>query len=167
MIPTAAAALAAFGSGCSPKPSTKLIEVRPVDQEIIMVSFKDGEVFYRDDGTGPSAFQGHAFAEGDDELVSYGDGLKVDAAVRPDNWTLRSVDDVEFGPDGVHPVEVFRRAKADNVDHAFNYKLDHTVYLVWPLALKQGKRYTLLIGEETGSDVLEAEFVRDIYTQFA
>jgi hypothetical protein len=142
-----------------------LIEVRPVDQEVIMVFFKDGEVFYRDDGTGPSAFRGHAFAEGDDELVSYGDGLRIDAAVQPASWTLRSEDDADFGPEGLHPVKVYRRAKADNVDHAFNYKLDHTVYLVWPHALKQGKHYTLSIATETGSDVLEAEFERDIFTQ--
>lgn len=164
MIPSAVAAMAAFSSGCSPKPSTKLVEVRPVDQEVVMVCFKDGEVRYRDDGTGPSAYQGHAFADGDDELISYGDGLRTTAAARPSSWTLRSDDDLDFGQEGVHPVQVHRRAKADNVDHAFNYKLDHTVYLVWPHALKQGKRYSLSIGAETGSDTLEVGFVHDIFS---
>ena len=46
--------------------ATHYLDIRVVDQDYLMLHFRDGEVHYRDDGTGPSAFLGHSFAEGDD-----------------------------------------------------------------------------------------------------
>ena len=48
--------------------ATKFLKLSVVDKDYLMVHFRDGEVRYRDDGTGPSAFLGHTFVEGDDTL---------------------------------------------------------------------------------------------------
>ena len=38
--------------------ATRLIGVKTIDKDYIMVHFRDGEVRYRDDATGPSAYLG-------------------------------------------------------------------------------------------------------------
>jgi len=38
-----------------PLGATRLVEIRPVDEQVLMVHFRDGEILYRDDGSGPSA----------------------------------------------------------------------------------------------------------------
>lgn len=149
----------------TPLIASQLVEARAVDEEILMVFFKDGEVFYRDDGTGPSAFEGHDFAEGDDRLVAYGDPLNVEAAQSPQSWTLTSADDDQYGSTGKSPVEVYRKAKANNVDHSWNYKLDHTVFLKLPHKLQQGASYTLKIDPATGTDRTTTDLTFDIFTQ--
>ena len=35
--------------------ATKFLELKVIDKDYLMVHFRDGEVRYRDDGTGPSA----------------------------------------------------------------------------------------------------------------
>lgn len=52
--------------------ATKFIELKIIDKDYLMLHFRDGEVRYRDDGTGPSAYLGHSFAEGDDTLIVFG-----------------------------------------------------------------------------------------------
>lgn len=61
--------------------ATRLVEMKVVDKDFLMLLFRDGEVFYRDDGTGPSAFRGHAWAEGDDTLKVYGAELDTQIAM--------------------------------------------------------------------------------------
>ena len=48
--------------------ATKFLDLRVIDKDYLMVHFRDGEVRYRDSGTGPSAYLGHTFVEGDDTL---------------------------------------------------------------------------------------------------
>ena len=77
--------------------ATHYLDIRVVDQDYLMLHFRDGEVHYRDDGTGPSAFLGHSFAEGDDTLLVFHPRLDVEAAARVADWTVRSADDRAFG----------------------------------------------------------------------
>ena len=53
-----------------PAAATKVLGLKVIDKNYLMVHFRDGEVHYRDDGTGPSAYLGHSFAEGG-SLVAY------------------------------------------------------------------------------------------------
>lgn len=92
---------------------SKLMEVRPVDQDYLMLYFKDGETIFRDDGKGESAFWGHKFVEGDDFLVSYGEELNVDAVAEVANWTIRSPDDDAYGMQGLRPEVVYRKSKGE------------------------------------------------------
>ena len=73
--------------------ATKLIGVKTIDKDYIMVHFRDGEVRYRDNGTGPSAYLGHTFVEGDDTLVVFGQRLDPEAAAKAKDWTITSKDD--------------------------------------------------------------------------
>ena len=48
-----AAAMLAVPANCL---ATKLLGVKVIDKDYLMVHFRDGEVHYRDSGTGPSAY---------------------------------------------------------------------------------------------------------------
>ena len=58
-----------------PSSATKVLGLKVIDSHYLMVHFRDGEVHYRDDGTGSSAYLGHSFAEGDDTLLLFGERL--------------------------------------------------------------------------------------------
>ena len=73
--------------------ATKFLELKVVDKEYLMVHFRDGEVHYRDDATGPSAYLGHSFAEGDDTLLVFAPRLNPEAAVKAGDWIISSRDD--------------------------------------------------------------------------
>ena len=85
--------------------ATKYLGTKVVDKDYIMVHFRDGEVRYRDDGTGPSAYKGHSFAPGDDTLKVFGPRFDV-KAVDISQWTISSSDDKSFGT--VKPLAVYR-----------------------------------------------------------
>jgi hypothetical protein len=135
-----------------PLAASKLVEVRPVDEQVLMVYFKDGEVLYRDDGTGPSAYDGHAYVPGDDELVAYGEELDTGVASNTGSWHLVSDSGLRYGPEGRRPVAVHRNAKVTNADHDWSFKLDHWIFLRLPEPLEPGADYTLRVDPATGSD---------------
>ena len=54
-----------------PLQATKLIGIKVLDKDYIVLQFRDGEVRYRDTGKGRSAFLGHTFVDGDDTLKTF------------------------------------------------------------------------------------------------
>jgi len=70
------AALTALGA---PSRGAKLVDVRTVDDEHVMVHVLDGEVRYKDDGRGPGAMMGHESAGGD-VVVRYDPPMDIEAA---------------------------------------------------------------------------------------
>ncbi|HKJ78091.1 MAG TPA: glycoside hydrolase family 9 protein, partial [Prolixibacteraceae bacterium] len=141
--------------------ATKLVELKTVDNQYLLVIFRDGEVFYRDDATGPSAYKGHKFVEGDDTLKVYGNELNTVLAGKTNSWTIFSEDDRNY-QNGVAPVAVHRKSKILNTDAKFNYKLDHWMFLKVPHTLKDGATYTLKISPETETDLNEKVITFDI-----
>lgn len=123
--------------------AAKFIELKVLDKDYLMLLIRDGEIRYRDDGTGPSAYLGHSFAEGDDTLMVFGERLDPVEAAIPSAWTVTSEDDRNFGTQ--HPDNVFRRSKPMNVDHTLNSELDHWLYLKLPKPMRQGCTYTVNI----------------------
>jgi len=77
--------------------ATKLLGVKIIDKDYLIVHFRDGEVRYRDDATGPSAYLGHTFVEGDDTLFVFGQRLDPKAAGKAKDWIITSEDDRSFG----------------------------------------------------------------------
>ena len=145
--------------------ATKLVEVRPLDSTHLMVYFKDGEVIYKDDGTGPSAYKGgHETAEGDDQLVAYGDELNVEAVSKLENWTLVAKDKGAQGGSAMHPIEVFRKSKVNSTDLQWDYKLDHWIFLKFSEPFHQGSDYLLQIDPQTNCDQPEVPFTYDVFT---
>ncbi|MDE6379782.1 MAG: glycosyl hydrolase family 5, partial [Muribaculaceae bacterium] len=142
--------------------ATKYLGAKTLDKDYIMLTFRDGEVRYRDNGTGPSAYLGHSFAEGDDTLKVFGTRLVTERAVNPALWRVTSTDDKEFG--SVNPVAVFRKAKPMNTDHTLTSELDHTLFLKLPKSMRQGCSYTVSIPEGIGSDKEQGDVKFDIFS---
>ena len=142
--------------------ATKFIELRVVDKEYLMVHFRDGEVHYRDDATGPSAYLGHSFAEGDDTLLVFHPRLNVEAAGRAGEWVIRSADDKGFGTQ--HAVEAWRKSKPMNTDNMLTSELDHWIFLRLPQPMRQGCTYTVSFPAGVGADVTSANVCFDIWT---
>ena len=142
--------------------ATKLVELRVVDREYLMLLFRDGEVRYRDDATGASAYLGHTFIEGDDTLKVFLPRLNAAAAGRAGEWTVRSDDDKGFGTQ--HAVEAWRKSKPMHTDHTLTSELDHWVFLRLPRPMRQGCTYTVDIPVGVGADVASADVRFDIWT---
>ena len=137
--------------------ATKLIDVRVLDKDYIVVHFRDGEVRYRDNGTGPSAFLGHTFVEGDDTLKVFGAPLNAAITGIGKNWSITSKDGT------MTPQEVYRCSKPMNTDHTLHSELDHWLYLRLPSPMRQGQTYTVHIPSDSGTDKTEATLTYDIW----
>lgn len=131
--------------------ATKLINISAVDNEHLLLHFRDGEVWYRDNGTGASAYLGHSFALGDDSMRVFGQRLDVANLRTPTLWSVGSVDDEGFGM--VAPARVWLKSKPMNTDSRLTSELDHWVFLKLPKPMKQGKSYNVHINNLLGSDV--------------
>ena len=141
--------------------ATKYLDLRVIDKQYLMVHFRDGEVHYRDDATGPSAYLGHTFVEGDDTLLVFGKRLEADVAQQAAKWRVRSADDKAFGE--VQPLHVWRKSKPMNFDHTLKAELDHWLFLELPKAMKQGCTYTVDIPSDIGADAAMASVTFDVW----
>ena len=141
--------------------ASKLVSIKTIDKDYLLLQFRDGEVHYRDDGTGPSAYLGHSFAEGDDTLFVFGTRFKPEAVMDASLWNISSKDDKSFGTRKAAAVS--RKAKPMNTDHTLTSELDHWVYIRLPKAMKQGCTYSVSIPAGTGADKDEAEVKFDIW----
>lgn len=148
--------------GATGASASKFLGAKTLDKDFIMLEFRDGEIHYRDNGTGPSAYLGHAFAPGDDTLKVFMPRLDSSRISDTSRWTVTSSDDKKFGT--VTPEAVYRRAKPMHTDIQLNSELDHTLYLKLPKSMRQGCTYTIEMPEATGSDVRTAKVKFDINT---
>ena len=142
--------------------ATHFVELKVVDKDYLMVHFRDGEVRYRDDATGPSAYLGHSFAEGDDTLVVFSPRLKVAAARVASSWTVCSEDDKGYGDRPAAAVS--RKCKPMNIDHTLSNELDHWIFLRLSRPMKQGCTYTVVFPANLGGDVESAQVRFDIFS---
>ncbi|MDX2185767.1 MAG: glycoside hydrolase family 9 protein [Opitutaceae bacterium] len=140
--------------------AAKFLDVRPVDDQILMVHLRDGEVLFTDDGKRSSAFTGHDWAPGDDKLVPFGEPLAVMEAQVPGNWTL-----TDAGGKAVTPTVVHRKSKVMNATNEWQYALDHWLFLRLPERLKSGEAYTLEVSAKTHTDKESVDFVYDPTSQ--
>ncbi len=151
--------------------ATKFIHVKVVDKDYIMIYFKDGDVEFKDDASGPYAYHGHHSEASDNWVVQYGSPLDTDMAVTKTNWLIKSSDDSNFGQQGVNPAEIYRKTKMNghaqmnwsNNDYVYKYTYDHFIFLKMPNSMQQGKTYTIEIDKNTNTDVLTHSFKYDIF----
>lgn len=141
--------------------ATKLMGLKVIDKDYLMLHFRDGEVHYRDSGTGKSAYLGHSFAEGDDSLLVFGQRLDCSKVKDASLWSVSSSDDKRFG--SLHPTVVSRKSKPMNTDHTFKSELDHWLFLKMPQSMRQGCTYKVNIPQGIGSDKLEATVRFDVW----
>ncbi|MBR1410251.1 MAG: glycoside hydrolase family 9 protein [Prevotella sp.] len=141
--------------------ATKFIGIKVIDKDYLMLQFRDGEVHYRDNGTGQSAYLGHSFAEGDDTLLVFGERLKAAEAQKAGLWFISSTDDKSFGK--TQPMAVWRKSKPMNTDHTLTSELDHWLFLQMPKSMKQGCTYKVSIPTSIGCDTAEATIRFDVW----
>lgn len=148
---------------CCPELShaTKFLKLSVIDKDYLMLQFRDGEVRYRDDGTGSSAYLGHTFVEGDDTLKVFGRRLNTSIAASAEEWTISSKDDSTFGNQKARMVS--RKSKPMNTDNTLTSELDHWIFLQLPQSMKQGCTYSVTIPSGLNSDIKEAKVKFDIW----
>ena len=144
-----------------PSAATKLLGLKVIDKDYLMVHFRDGEIHYRDSGTGTSAYLGHSFAQGDDTLLVFGERLKVDEAQKASLWKISSTDDKTFS--AAQPMNVWRKSKPMNTDNTLKSELDHWLFLQLPQSMKQGRTYTVTIPKGIGADKETISVCFDIF----
>ena len=143
-----------------PSSATKVLGLKVIDSHYLMVHFRDGEVHYRDDGTGPSAYLGHSFAEGDDTLLVFGERLKAEAQ-KAALWQISSPDDKGFA--STQPLSVWRKSKPMNTDHTLTSECDHWLFLQLPQPMKQGCTYEVSIPQGIGADKEKLSVCFDVW----
>lgn len=149
--------------------AAKVKEVKILDQEYLIVHLMDGEVTFADFGTGESAFQSHGHLAGYCNTIRFGQGLNTEEAAKTNNWVISSADDANYLM-GKSPVTSYRKSKLNGMaelewvdtDFAYDYTLEHFIYLKLPFALQSGKSYTLSISPATNSLDSLANFSFDV-----
>jgi hypothetical protein len=153
--------------------AAKLVEIKVVDKDYLMVRFMDGEILFVDDGLGSTAYTSdHDTAN--NYKVLYGSALNTTHAVTAANWTLKSTEDANYGTTGRNPTNCYRKSKLNGMaemdwnmstnDWNYEYTMEHTIYLKLPYSMVQGKSYTLEINANTNSDVLSRTLAFDIFS---
>jgi len=153
--------------------ASKLVEMKVVDQDYLMLHFKDGEVEFVDDGHGEYAYHGHHSEPENSYVVSYGDKLELANAAEPNNWKIKSEEDSNYGTSGAAPIAVYRKSIINgmsytgwdhvNNDHGFNYTKEHYIYLELPNSMEQGQSYTVEMNGNMNSDTTSQTITFDIF----
>ena len=143
----------------------KLADVRVVDDEHIQVHLLDGEVEWKDTGTGPTAFHGGCDSAGE-VIHKFNPPLDTAAAVKAGNYTLSSAGDRNYQA-GSNPTAAFRKSKVSGTDRDWpncNCTIEHTIYLALPKKMQQGAKYTLKIAGGVNSDTAAKDFTFDVFS---
>jgi hypothetical protein len=151
--------------------ATKLAEVKVVDKEYLMIHFKDGEVFFRDQGKGSTAFGVHGHDSKNNYTILYGSALDTLLSRLPASWTLSSGNDPAYQGNGRNPLACYRKSKLNGMaemdwmgtDYKYEITREHFIYLHLPEGLKQGLQYSLNLSAGLGSDRLRVDFKYDIF----
>ena len=152
--------------------ATRLKSVQITDKETILLTFIDGDVFFRDDAKGSSAYQTHNDAS-ENSTVWYGNPMNVAAAASTANWRIRSNDDAAYGTAGLSPQACYRKSKiyamgqyswnSSISDYHYDTPMQHQIYLKLPVPLKQKVTYTIVISSSTETDKISVNFTYDIH----
>lgn len=139
--------------------AAKLIEVRVLDKDYLVVHLSDGDVIHHEDGKG-------------EEIARYSPELDTSAAVQSSSWTITSSQDSNYGGSGQNPLNCYRKKKLSGHaqmawsgnDFLYEYTYDHWIFLQLPSALQQDATYSLAIDPAVNSDSASASITFDIYT---
>ena len=145
--------------------AARFMGISVVDKDYLMLSFRDGEIRYRDNGTGESAYLGHTYVEGDDTLLVFAPRIDTEKLSDASLWKVSSTDDKSFGTKGVEAV--WRKSKPMHIAHNHEMECDHTLFIKLPQSMRQGCTYTVDIPSTSGSDVSQASIRFDIWNSFS
>jgi len=144
--------------------AAKLVDIRPVDDEYVMIRWQDGWVTYNDSAVGPKAFNAPE-GIGGDKLETFGQPVDTAAAIDANSYSITSSDDPAYKT-SAHPAKCSRKAKVTGSAWKWpdpDFTLEHTIYLKLPRKLQQGKHYTISISPKTNSDTTSRQITFDVY----
>ena len=139
--------------------AAKLIDVRILDRDYLIVNISDGDVIHLDE------------INKTEQILRYAPELNTNAAVQTSSWTITSTDDSNYGGSGRNPVRCTRKKKLSGhgemewvgSDYRYEYTYEHWIYLELPDALQQGSTYQLSIGSDVNSDTQAVAFTFDLF----
>ncbi len=144
--------------------------VKVLDQDYLMVRFRDGDVFFRDNGHNSCPYE-NCNDQIDNYTVRYDKPLNTSATGSLSSWTVTSTDDEHYSDKGIHPTASYRKSKLNGMaigewrwnDYRFEHTMEHHIFLKLPRPMVQGKTYTLIIDPATNTDVEKYSFTFDIF----
>ena len=152
--------------------ATKLATVQIIDREVIMVTFIDGDIIFRDDAKGPSAYKTENDAS-ENTTVLFEKSLDLANAVLTSNWKIYSNDDASYGSAGRSPKTCYRKSKIHAMgqynwnmssnDYNYETPMEHHIFLILPVALKKNATYTIAIDKKTETDKTSVELKFNIH----
>lgn len=151
--------------------AAKWVELRVVDRDYLQAFFIDGEVIFNEDVSLPGAYTNNTPSININKTNWYGNKLNTTEAVLPQNWTIVSTDDPDFGTSGLNPTKCYRKSKIHGMaemnwagsDYQYETPMEHTIYLKLPQSLKPGKTYTLQINAATNADLASKDITFDVF----
>jgi len=150
--------------------ASKLVEMKVVDKDYLMLHFEDGIVTFVDDGKGATAYT-NDIEPGYSKAIFYGANLDLTNAADVNNWIIKSPDDANYGGSGIAPTACFRKSKVNGMsqgpwgssDWIFDYTNEHFIYLQLPHSLEQNKTYTVEINPNINSDTTSQSITYNIF----
>jgi len=158
-------------SQLQPLQASKLVEVKLIDKDYLLVYFVDGEVQFDENTSLPSAYTNDTPTLPKNKTVWFGEKLNTEETALPINWTIVSADDNNYGKSGLKPIACFRKSKINGMaeyewkDKDFRYEcpMQHSIYLQLPKSLAKGKTYTIQVDKKTNADVPSVNLTFDIF----
>ena len=144
--------------------ASQLYELRPVDEEHLMLVYRDAWVHHEETPDAPGWMQGHE-SRSSDRIETFGEPLNLTAAALPGSFKITSANDPGFAM-AVSPAQVHRKTKVSGT--AWNWPdpdltYEHTLFLKLPRKLMQGGEYRLEISPATQSDKTAHAFTFDVF----
>lgn len=154
-----------------PLQASRLMQLKVVDKDYLLVFFADGEVQFDENINLPSAYTNDTPILPKNKTVWFGDKLNTQETANPVNWTIVSSDDPNYGTVGLKPVACFRKSKIHGMaemewhgkDYRYECPMEHSIYLQLPKSLTIGKTYTIKIDNKTNADVASKAITFDIF----
>jgi hypothetical protein len=94
--------------------AAKLVWMKVIDKDYIMVQFKDGDINFVDNAVGSTAYTGDHLTSNNYKVV-YGNALNTTNAVATANWVIKSTADANYGTTGRNPTNCYRKSKLNGM----------------------------------------------------
>jgi hypothetical protein len=137
--------------------AAKLVEIRSVDNQCIVIHWQDGMVEYNWDDTLSGSCNGwnYYYTENwhlcpdKDQYIPFGLPLNTSLAQQVNSFRIISEKDEKYGKTGKHPVKVYRKSKVWEAAHDERKAvMHHWIYLELPSPMERGMSYRIEVDEK-------------------
>lgn len=147
--------------------ASRLKKISITDHKTLMLVFRDGEVDFKDDGQGETAFQNRP---AENRVIRYGAPFNVMEYTHLEWWTISPFQG-STSTHGMHPTACYRKSKINGMaqyawnnaqkDYDYEMPFDHAIYLTLPRPLKQGRTYRIQVDSRVAGVPIDTTFVYD------